>query len=109
MKKFLKLMSILLVTILFFGCGNNNTAQVKLATKKLNNSLDSIIKDANKLQTIDESKIDLTETLQNYYFTKQSDYTNQDELLNNQQTDNNKNSYNSNNYNNDYTYKNLHH
>ena len=45
MKKLLGLISFILVAVLFLGCSNNNTAQVRLAGQKLDASLNNLIRE----------------------------------------------------------------
>ena len=78
---------------LLFGCSNNNTAKVKLASQKLSSSLDQVIVQVKKLETIDEEKMAMDSILGDYvnedYFTQTLD-NNQDTNLSNR----NNNMYN---------------
>ena len=96
MKKFLGVVSILLIAILIFGCnGTNNNAQVKLASQKLTNGINNIITQINKIDEVDNNKIQLDELLNdNYYFEstnetetdKKDDYSTEKNVLTNKNT-----------------------
>ena len=86
MKKFLGLISLALICIIFIGCNGNNSAQVKLATQKLNSGLDKIISQTQKLEEINTSDIQLNNILENYYQDDTSYATNQVNNVNRNQT-----------------------
>ncbi len=71
MKKFLSVISIVLLCIILVGCGQNN-AQSRLAIQKLSSSIDKMIVAVKKVDVIDESKIDLSNDL-GYYIEENNE------------------------------------
>ncbi len=89
MKKFIGIISIALVCILLFGCGANNTAQVKIASKKLTEGLDNIIVEANKIEEVDENKLDISNLLGDQYSSNGNEFSSSDTNLGKRQDINN--------------------
>ena len=67
MKKFLRIMSIILVCVLLVGCKDSN-AEVKLASQKLSSSIDKIVAEVKKMESIDTSSIDISQMLGDYVY-----------------------------------------
>jgi hypothetical protein len=66
MKKLFSLLSLVLICILFIGCNSNNSAHVKLTAQKLNNQIDKIISQVEKVKTINNKDIELNNLLNDY-------------------------------------------
>ena len=82
MKKFLGFISLALICILILGCSSNNSAQVKLASQKLSSGLDKMISQVNKLEDIDNDKMELDSLLGDSYSNSYSqNYNNENDNL----------------------------
>ena len=92
MKRFIRIMAIILVCVLLAGCGNNN-AKVKLASKKLTTELDRIITQVNKMEDIDTNQMDISSSLgkvdYEYYDDLDNKSSAQDKNVNNSRRYNN--------------------
>ena len=93
MKKILGIISILLISIIVFGCGSNSSAQVKLATQKINSSLDNIISQINRIEDINTDDLEI-KNISNYnerneFSKKGYESEEQNKNFNNQYSQNN--------------------